>query len=294
MSVNRDIIDLIPLLVQGKLRESEKDIVLEQIRKSPELQKEFDLWRGIHNIRRELPRYDFCVHIPPQILDRFAQNKINQLSTEYSEIVAHLQRCPSCSDDVELLRHAVRLLPEEQLRPAAEEQGAWLRSVFGLRLPTVRALTPVFSFLVVVLVLFVIFQRTGEQGDMATILLKPQFEKRSVTDAAHVPEMQVFLKQSTNKVVFAFPTDRIDVPEYHYIISLTPKAGQPIELSGMDIRCQEETQLMNQCELTVTDTAVLKQLKQGGSFSLSIKEQFPNTVQLEPAPYEYYFRVSVR
>jgi hypothetical protein len=293
MSVNRDIIDLIPLLVQGKLREAEKNIVLEQIQKSPELQTEYDFWQGIHAIRRELPRYDFSAHILPEVLDRFVQNKINQLSNEYSEITAHLQKCSSCSDDVELLRHTVKLIPEEQMKATSNGQDAWLHSIFGLRLPTVRALAPVFSFLVVVLALFVIFQRTGEQGDIATILLKPQFEKRSVTDVTHVPEMQVFLKQNTGKVIFAFPTDRIDSQEYQYAISLTPKAGAPVELSSVNIQCQK-TQLTNQCELTVTDGDILKQLKQGGSFALSIKEQFPAGVQLVPKNYEYYFKVLVK
>lgn len=293
MSVNKDIIDLIPLLVQGKLREAEKNIVLEQIQKSPELQQEYDFWQGVHAIRRELPRYDFSAHIQPEILDRFAQNKINQLSNEYSEITAHLQQCASCSEDVELLRHTVKLIPEEHLRGASIEQDGWLHSIFGLRLPTVRALAPVFSFLVVVLALFVIFQRTGEQGDIATILLKPQFEKRSITDVAHVPEMQVFLKQNTGKVIFAFPTDRIDVPDYRYAISLTPRAGIPVELDSANIVCRQ-TQLTNQCELTVSDSNILKQLKRGGSFALSIKEQFPAGVQLEPAEYEYYFKVLVK
>jgi hypothetical protein len=206
MSVNKDIIDLIPLLVQGKLREAEKNIVQEQIQKSSELQSEYDFWLGIHAIRRELPRYDSSAHILPEVLDRFAQNKVNQLSNEYSEITAHLQQCSSCSSDIELLRHSVKLIPEEQMSVTSNEQNAWLHSIFGLRLPTMRALAPVFSFLVIVLALFVIFQRAGEQGDIATVLLKPQFEKRSVTDVVQVPEMQVFLKQNTGKVIFAFPT----------------------------------------------------------------------------------------
>ncbi len=156
-----------------------------------------------------------------------------------------------------------------------------------------RALAPVLSFLVIVIGLFLIFQRTGEQGDIATILLKPQFEKRSVTDTRHVPEMQVFLKQSTSKVIFEFSTDRLEVPEYKYVIDLTPRAGSSMALSTSDVACTT-TQLTNQCELTVTDAGVLNQLKQGGSFSLSIKEQFPTGVQLEPAEYEYYFRVTLK
>lgn len=293
MSVNKDIIDLIPLLVQGMLNDEEKSIVLEQIQKSPELQKEHDFWQGVHAIRRELPRYEFSSHMPPEVLDRFAQSKINQLSNEYSQISAHLQQCSSCSADIELLRHTVKLIPEEPINATSTEQGSWLHSIFGLRLPTIRALAPVFSFLVVVLALFVIFQRTGEQGDIATIILKPQFEKRSVTDVSHVPEMQVFLRSNTGKVIFAFPTDRIDVQEYHYAISLTPRAGTPVELNSANIQCQK-TQLTNQCELMVTDSNILKQLKQGGSFALSIKEQFPAGVQLEPAEYEYYFKVLVK
>jgi hypothetical protein len=293
MSVNKDIIDLILLLVQGKLNEAEKSIVLEQIQKSPELQQEYDFWQGVNAIRRDLPRYDFSAHILPEVLDRFAQNRINQLSNEYSEITAHLPQCSSCSNDVEKLRLALKLIPEEPMNATSTEQDSRLHSIFGLRLPTVRALAPVFSFLVVMLALFVIFQRTGEQGDIATILLKPQFEKRSVTDVAHVPEMQVFLKQNTGKVIFAFPTDRIDVQEYHYAISLTPRAGAPVELSSVNIQCQK-TKLTNQCELTVTDSIILKQLKQGGSFALLIKEQFPVGVQLEPAEYEYYFKVLVK
>ena len=172
-------------------------------------------------------------------------------------------------------------------------KGGWQQSVFGLRLPTIRALAPVFSFLIVVLGLFLLFQKTGEQGDIATILLKPQFEKRSVVDPGRVPEMQVFLKQNTNKVIFAFSTDRLDVPDYHYIINLTPKAGAVVALSAERIDCQK-TQLTNQCELAITDAGILSRLKQGGSFSLSIKEQFPANVQLEPAEYEYYFKVSVK
>lgn len=292
MSVNKDIADLIPMLVIGKLSESENRLVREQVAQSPELQKELALWQGVYSIRKLLPRYDSSAHLSAEALDRFAQGKINQLSAEFSEIARHLQSCPGCSDDVEKLRQVVKLIPEEQPRAVAEDS-AWMKSIFGLRLPTVRALAPVFSFLVVVMAMFVIFQRTSEQGDIATIILKPQFEKRSVTDVNNLPEMQVFLKQSTNRVIFAFSTDRLDVPEYQYVVNLTPKSGSPIALSSSGVDCKS-TQMSNQCELAITDVGILKQLKLGGSFALSIKEQFPGNVELEPVLYEYYFRVSVK
>jgi hypothetical protein len=292
VSPNRDIIDLIPLYVQGRLNAAEGRIVLEQIQQSPELQKELSLWKGIHSIRRELPRFEFSAHPLPEQLDRFAQGKINQLSNEYTEIRKHLQECSSCTDDVDQLRQVVKLIPEEHPR-AHEEQSEWTRSIFGLRLPTIRALAPVFSFLVVMFAMFVIFQRTGEQGDIATVMLKPQYEKRSVTDSNNLPEMQVFLKQNTNEVIFTFSTDHLDIPDYQYVINLTPKSGTPIELSGASVSCQS-TQLTNQCQLAVTDMNIIRQLKQGGSFTLSIREEFPVNVQLEPAQYEYYFKVSVK
>lgn len=292
MSVNKEMADLIPMLVTGKLSEAESKIVHEQIQLSPELQKELELWQGIYLVRKELPRFDSAGHLPPELLDRFAQGKVNQLSAEYGEITRHLQGCPACSEDVESLRQVVRLIPEEHVK-LPRERTEWSRSIFGLRVPTVRALAPVFSFLVVVMALYVIFQRTGEQGDIATVMLKPQFEKRAVTDSTQVPEMQVFLKQNTNKVIFAFATDRLEVPEYEYVVNLTPKAGLPIIVSSAAVECQP-TQITNQCELSVTDSNILKQLKQGGSFSLSIKEQFPGNVELEPVQYEYYFRVSVK
>ena len=116
MSVNNDIVDLIPLLVQGKLSEAEKRIVTEQIEKSPELQQELEFWQGIHAIRRELPRYEFSAHLLPEVLDRLAQGKINQLSAEYSEIAKHLQQCAACGEDVEMLRQAVRYIHDEPLR----------------------------------------------------------------------------------------------------------------------------------------------------------------------------------
>jgi hypothetical protein len=293
MSVNKDIADLIPLLVSGRLSEVEEKIVREQISQSAELQREYELWLGIYAVRGDLPRYDASAHPLPEAMDRLAQGKINQLSAEYTELSAHLQRCQACGQDVELLRQAVKLIPEDHHLAAGETRRSWLESVFGLRAPSLRALAPVLSFVVIMLGLFLVFQKANQGGDTATIVLKPQFEKRSLTDPTKIAEMQVFLKQSTNKVIFSFSTDRIDIPQYDYVIDLTPAAGTPVKLNESNIKCTE-TQLKNQCELTVTDSAILNRLKQGGSFALSIKEQFPASVQLEPAEYEYYFKVTVR
>jgi len=292
VSVSKDIVDLIPMFVAGRLSDAESKIVREQIQQLPELQSELALWQGIHSIRRQLPRFDSSGHPPPELLDLFAQGKINQLSGEYGEITRHLQNCPACSEDVECLRQVVKLIPEEHVK-MAEERSDWMRSIFGIQLPTVRALAPVFSFLVVVLAMYVIFQRTGDQGGVATILLNKENASRTVTDSSQVPEMQVFLKQDTRKVVFAFSTDRVEVPEYRYVVVLIPQAGTPIELSSVAVECQP-TQVSNQCELPVTDARILSQLKLGGSFVLSIIEQFPGNVELEPMPYTYYFRVSVK
>jgi len=55
----------------------------------------------------------------------------------------------------------------------------------------------------------------------------------------------------------------------------------------------DQTELTNVCELTVTDIAVLTLLKQGGSFSISITEQFPEYIDFMPSEYEYYFHVTV-
>ena len=290
MSTNLDIRELIPLLVQNKLESKEKERVLAQIGQSPELQKELDFWKGIYAIRRELPRYEFSSHLSPELLDRFAQGKTNQLSPEYSQVTSHLQSCKACAEDVELLRQTVKMIPEDDLDVSAAKSSA-LQSFFGTIFSS-RVLAPVLSVLVIVVGVIYVLNRPGA-GDIATITLQPKFEKRAFSGEGQRPEMEVAMSKNTGKVIFAFATDRVEIANYHYDINLNPKIGTPMLLSSQNIDCKE-TALTNKCELTVTDQSILNRLKEGGSFSLSIKEAFPAGTTIEPAEYEYFFKVSVK
>ncbi len=104
MSVNNEIVEMIPLLVQGKLSRAEADRIEAEIAGSESLRAEFAFWQGIYSIRRSMPKFDFSGHPAVETLDRFALERINKLSSEYSEIAGHLQQCQSCACDVELLR----------------------------------------------------------------------------------------------------------------------------------------------------------------------------------------------
>lgn len=292
MSVKKNTNQLIPLLVQGNLEKNESARVLEEIRQSPELQAEYDFWQGIYAIRRVMPCYDSSNHPFPETLDRFAQGRMPQLSPEYSEIAGHLQQCPGCTEDVELLRQTVRHLPEEKVHLAREKSVGFLASLFGMSEHASKWLAPVASVFVIVFGLYFLSNRGGEPKMTAVILLQPQFEKRSAVDQNNIPEMQVSLKRRTNKVIIGFDTDRIDSLDYDYSIYLNPKAGAPLALSDEKIEC-EQSELTNHCELTVTKKKALTQLKQGGSFSLSIKETFPEGVKLEPREWEYHLLVTM-
>lgn len=292
MSVNDEINTLIPLLVQGKLSPQDAERVEAAIAASPELATERAFWQGIHSIRRDLPKYEFSGHPTSELLDRFARGRLNQLSAEFSEITTHLQQCPACTEDVELLRQAVKYIPEERFEPNPSAAPAKIWSIFSAKTIS-RIIVPIAAVLVLVFASVVIFNRPG--GDIARIELLPQFEKRSVFDAGNLPEMQVSLKKSTRELVFTFPTDRVDVPDYHYDIDLLRRGGEAatLALDNQPLECTP-TELTNQCELKVTDPKVLDALKQGGSFSLSIKEEFPEGTNLLPAEYEFYFKVTVQ
>jgi hypothetical protein len=293
MSVEEDIIQMIPLVVQGRLATSECEKVMEQVRQSPELQAEFDFWQGVYAIRGVMPRYDFTDHPLPENLDRFAQGRVPQLSSEYSEISCHLQSCPACVEDVELLRQAVKHIPEEKVALQLQKREGFMASVFGISARAGKWLAPVVSVLLVVVGFYYLSDRREEPTGLVTIALKPQFEKRSRAGQNGALEMQVSMTQRTDSIMFTFPTDRIDIPDYYYQAFLVPKSGAPLVLSGARIECTQ-TELTNQCRLTLTDVRILSELKHGGSFSLSIKEEFPAGVSLEPSEYEYYFNVTVQ
>ncbi len=292
MSTNEEITALIPLLVQGKLNASEAKRVEAAIAASPELASELAFWQGIRAVRREMPKHEFSNHPAPDILDRYAQGRINQLSAEYSELTTHLQQCPACVDDVEMLRQSVKVLPEDSAELAAQAEPGRLRSFFRLNVIS-RLVAPIAAVLVIVFASVVILNRPAGD-DTARIVLSPQFEKRSVFDEGNLPEMPVSLKKNTRELIFTFPTDRLDVPDYRYDIDLLRRGseGASLALDNQPLECTP-TELTNQCELKVTDQEILNALKQGGSFSLSIKEEFPAGVNLAPAEYEFYFKVTV-
>ncbi len=292
MSTIEEITALIPLLVQGKLNASEAERVESAIAASPELASELAFWQGIHAVRREMPKYEFSAHPAPDVLDRYAQGRINQLSAEYSELATHLQQCPACVDDIEMLRQAVKILPEDGSELAARAEPGRLRSFFRLNVIS-RLVAPIAAVLVIVFASVVILNRPAGD-DTARIVLSPQFEKRSVFDEGNLPEMPVSLKKNTRELIFTFPTDRLDVPDYRYDIDLLRRGteGASLALDNQPLECTP-TELTNHCELKVTDQEILNALKQGGSFSLSIKEEFPAGVNLAAAEYEFYFKVTV-
>lgn len=292
MSVNEEIIEMIPLLVQGKLNKSDADRVEAEIANSRELSAEYTFWQGVYSIRRVMPRFDFSGHPAAEALDRFALGRLNQLSAEYSEIASHVQDCNACVEDVELLRQAVKHLPEERVEAAVEESKNWFSSLVSSALIS-KIVAPVAVALILVFSAVVIINQPDEDSLAVRVALSMRNEKRAVIDEGQVPEMQVALKKNTRELTFAFPTDRVELPDYHYNIDLTRRGGESQTVENQELECSP-TELLNQCELKVTDQKLLDMLKEGGSFSLSIKEEFPEGVSLVPAEYEFYFNVSVR
>lgn len=291
MSVNNEIIEMIPLLVQGKLSKPETERIEAEISNSKALQAEYSFWQGIYAIRRSMPKFDFSNHPAVEALDRFALGRINQFSSEYTEVAVHLQQCPSCSSDIELLRLAVKSLPEDPGTEAVSEKGSWLSQLIGSAAIS-KIVAPIALTLILVLSAVVMLNRPGEESLLVRVSLTMQNEKRSIADEGQVPEMQVALQKSTRELIFAFPTDRVELPDYHYSIDLNRRGGGTHNLENQQLECLP-TELLNQCELKVTDKDVLNVLKEGGSFSLSIREEFPEGVSLVPAEYEFYFNVSV-
>ena len=291
MSVNEEIFEMIPLLVQGKLDKAEAERLEAEIASSRELRAEYAFWQGVYSIRRAMPRFDFSGHPSAEGLDRFAQGRLNQLSAEYSEIAGHIQECKTCIQDVELLRLAVKHIPEERLEPAVLESKSWLAALVNSRLIS-KVVAPIAVALVVVFSAVVIMNRPGEDSLAVRVSLSMHNEKRAIVDEGQIPEMQVALKKNTRELTFAFPTDRVELPDFHYNIDLIRRGGESLTVEGQQLDCQP-SELLNQCELKVTDQKLLDALKEGGSFSLSIKEEFPEGVNLVPAEYEFYFNVSV-
>ncbi|MGB5107453.1 MAG: hypothetical protein WBP29_06820 [Candidatus Zixiibacteriota bacterium] len=291
MSVNEETIEMIPLLVQGKLNQADAERVKAEIANSRELNAEYSFWQGVYSIRRAMPRFDFSGHPTAEALDRFALGRLNQLSAEYSEIAGHVQECKACVEDIELLRQAVRYLPEDEMETAAKESKSWFSSLESATLIS-KVVAPVAIALIVVFSAVVIMNRPGEDSLAVRVALSMHNEKRAIVDEGQIPEMQFALKKNTRELTFAFPTDRVELPDYHYNIDLIRRGGESFTVENQELECQP-TQLLNQCELKVTDQKILNALKEGGSFSLSIKEEFPEGVNLVPAEYEFYFNVSI-
>lgn len=291
MSVNNEIIEMIPLLVQGKLSKADSERIEAEIANSETLQAEYSFWQGIYAIRRSMPKFDFSGHPAVDALDRFALGRINQFSPEYSETAGHLQQCLSCSGDVELLRLAVKSLPEDPGTATVTEKQSWLTQLIGSTAIS-KIVAPIALTLILVLSAVVIMNRPGDESLLVRVSLTIQNEKRSVVDEGQINEMKVALQKNTRELIFAFPTDRVELPDYHYSIDLNRRGGETHNLEDQQLECLP-TEFLNQCELKVTDKDALNALKEGGSFSLSIKEEFPEGVNLVPAEYEFYFNVSV-
>jgi len=286
-----EIAEMIPLLVQGRLDQQAADELRQEIENSPQLRKEFQFWQGVSAIREDMKRLDFSGHPTPEMLDDYAQGRISQFSGEYSQLVAHLSECRNCAGEVELLRQSVRMVPEDEpLLVAAKRRGVLDRLVEWFTTPQ-KALAVAVPVLVVLLAL-VFLQPWSGNDVVTTVELLAQFERRNISADGAMPEYQVKLDRGTRELIFSFVTDRVDIPEYEYNIELSPRPGTPISLSGSAVNC-EQTELTNKCLLSVVDNQVLNLLKNGGSFTILISEQFPQGVDLEPAQYEYYFKVTV-
>ncbi len=291
MTDNGEIRNKIPMLVQGKLSSEEETELRRVISDSEELQEEFEFWQGIYRVRRELPQHDHSDKVAPEIIDAYARGDLNPLSAEYSELQAKLQDNKELAEDVELLRQALRYLPEEPVEVTSAEVGNLWQRIFNVKVFN-RLVVPIATILVIVFGLTLILSGPGNEPLSARVMLKMQNEKRSVSEAGKLPELPVLLRQGTKEVVFSFPTDRVEVPGFSYDISLQPRGGSSYKLADSSVECTEQT-LVNQCELRVDDPQILTSLKQGGSFILEVKEEFPTNVALVPAEYEYYFRVEI-
>lgn len=290
MAERNEIVDLIPMLAQGKLDKAHEDRLLAAIEADPALAAELEFWKGVNSIRREMPRYDFGEHLDPELLDRFVRGRIDSYSPEFSRVSAHLQQCSACTEDLELVRNALKSVPEDRLYPAASREKGWLTrllSLFSSPRPALAALIPL---VVIVIVAFSAFSPWGDLNNTMSILLRPQFEKRNIAADGRVPEYEFHLRSGVDKIAFQFVTDRLDLVDYRYSISLTPAGGAPIRIGDEAIDCSQ-TELSNRCQVTVSDPALLSLLHHGGSFSISIHEELPAGTDLEPAEYEYYFHV---
>jgi len=291
VTYDKETVELIPLLVQGKLEPDTEEKVNKLIEKFPQLQAEYQFWQGVYSIRSDMARLDFSDHPSPEMLDRFAQGKINEFSAEYSQIASHLSDCQTCTSEVELLRQAAVLVPEDEPLTTETREGGLLRKLLDW-FASPRKVFAVATPMVIVLLAVVIFQPWGGQDLVTMIELKPQLEERNFTSPAAVQEHQVELNSNTEKLIFSFVTDRLDIPEYSYSIYLSRCPGKPISLPQPEIECQQ-TELTNICQLSVIDSTILDMLKLGGSYKISIKEHFPKGTDLEPVNYAYYFKVSV-
>ncbi len=291
MNDNGEIRHKIPLLVQGKLSSEEETELRRVISDSEELQEELEFWQGIYRVRNELPQYDHSDKVAPELLDAYVRGELNPLSAEYSELQAKLQDNKELAQDVELLRQSLRYLPEESVELSdAPAAAGWLRFFGGQWLN--RIVVPIAAVLIIVVGAVYIISGPQSEDLTGRITLRMKNEKRSITESGKLPELSVLLRQQTKQVILSFPTDRVEVSEYHYDISLQPSGGKSIEVPSSSVKCTEQT-LTNICQLTVDDPGVLSSLKQGGSFVLAVKEKFPADSTIVPNQYEYYFKVQV-
>jgi hypothetical protein len=292
VSENQDIAELIPLLVTGKLEDSEADTVRSRIAESSRLQAELEFWQGVYAIRDQLQRLDFSEHPTPEALDRFARGEIDKLAPEFSEIASHLSQCHTCAEDLALIRKSLADLPDEPAFVSGTVIESWWQRLLTLVLTPRWATAAAASLAILLIVSFTAYQPLGDLKQVRAIVLRPQFESRNVSADGTVPEQEFPLHASEQSLVFEFTTDRVDVENMQYLIELIPDQRSPIIIPGESVNCTQ-TEMTNQCRINVSDPGIMRLLHSGGSFSISIRELLPTDVDLEPAEYNYHFRVLV-
>ncbi len=290
MNDYRDISDLLPLLANDKLDTEQEALVRKRVAASTDLQRELLFLQGLSSVRDQMARYDRSAHPNPEILDRLARGKITELSAEYSKISVHLQECADCQADVDLLRQFQERLPDQSIASIGAVAEPWWQRAFSLLLRPGWAMATAASMVLLLLVSFTAFSPHGRQNLIQTITLQPQFESRNLTANQHIREQAFFLPGGQRAIRLEFETDRLELDNYRYQISLTSQQGEKLFLGNEEMRCAQKERV-NLCQVTVRDPQIMKLLHRGGSFTIKILEELPAGSDIEPAQYEYHIKV---
>jgi hypothetical protein len=102
-----DIRSLLPLYVAGSLTPEQMRAVASRLKADPELQTDLQFWLSIAQVERQRESADGQGHTTPELLAGFADEPGGLQDNERQEIESHLSSCPTCRDDLRMLREAI-------------------------------------------------------------------------------------------------------------------------------------------------------------------------------------------